>query len=97
MLRNYAWPGNVRELKNTLLEALVAGDGRMINPRDLSFQSQAGTVSFQSLREVEKQHIDSVLTAVNGNKKKAAELLGIHRSTLYEKIAEYELIVRPRK
>ncbi|MEM7263710.1 MAG: sigma 54-interacting transcriptional regulator [Planctomycetota bacterium] len=97
MLRNHSWPGNARELKNTLLEAVVSGDGRTVNPRDLSFPSEAGSVSFQSLREVEKAHIQSVLTAVNGNKKKAAELLGIHRSTLYEKIAEYELALPAKK
>lgn len=91
MLRHYSWPGNVRELKNILLEALVSGDGRTINPRDLSFQLESGSVSFQSLRDVERNHIRQVLEAVNGNKKKAAELLGIHRSTLYEKIAEYGL------
>ncbi|MFN0059172.1 MAG: sigma 54-interacting transcriptional regulator [Planctomycetota bacterium] len=91
ILRRYPWPGNVRELKNVLFEALLAGDGRSINPRDLSIADEAGTVSFQPLREVERNHIVQVLEAVSWNKKKAAELLGIHRSTLYEKIAEYHL------
>jgi DNA-binding NtrC family response regulator len=91
MLRSYPWPGNVRELRNLLLEALLSGDGKNINPRDLPMLSGAGSVSFQSLREVEKRHIREVLESTNWNKKKAAEILGIHRSTLYEKISEYDL------
>jgi transcriptional regulator with PAS, ATPase and Fis domain len=95
ILRGYRWPGNVRELRNLLLEALLAGDGKNINPRDLPMLSGASSVSFQSLREVEKRHIREVLESTNWNKKKAAEILGIHRSTLYEKISEYDLQPRP--
>lgn len=90
-LSNFAWPGNVRQLKNVLLEALLAGDGKAINPRDLPSLADPTTVSYQSLREIERQHIVRVLEAVKWNKKKAAEMLGIHRSTLYEKISEHQL------
>ncbi|MGE3166769.1 MAG: sigma 54-interacting transcriptional regulator [Planctomycetota bacterium] len=91
MIRNHPWPGNVRQLKNVLLEALLVGDGRTINPRDLPSLSGPDSVSFQTLSEVESRHILKVLEAVNWNKKKASEVLGIHRSTLYEKITEHRL------
>lgn len=91
LIRNHPWPGNVRELKNVLMEALLVGDGHTINPRDLPSLSAPESVPFQNLRFVERAHIVKVLEAVNWNKKKAAEMLGIHRSTLYEKIAEHQL------
>ncbi|MEM7166215.1 MAG: sigma 54-interacting transcriptional regulator [Planctomycetota bacterium] len=99
LLCNFPWPGNVRQLKNALLEALLAGDGKTINPRDLPSLADPTTLTYQSLREIERQHIVRVLEAVQWNKKKAAEMLGIHRSTLYEKISEHKLepVVAPSK
>ena len=97
MLRHYPWPGNVRELKNILLESLLSGDGKRINPRDLSALGKLVSVPFQTLREVERNHILQVLEAVTWNKKKTAELLGIHRSTLYEKIGDYHLEPGPER
>jgi DNA-binding NtrC family response regulator len=87
-IERYPWPGNVRELKNTLWRAALLADGAPIEPRHLSLprlsaQTPAGPVS---LAEAERHAIDAALRATEGNKVHAAQLLGIARSTLIEKL-----------
>ena len=87
-MERYAWPGNVRELKNTLWRAALLADGAPIEPRHLSLPrlsspTPAGPVS---LAEAERRAIDAALRATEGNKVHAAQLLGIARSTLIEKL-----------
>ncbi|MDD5675795.1 MAG: sigma 54-interacting transcriptional regulator [Chitinivibrionales bacterium] len=88
-IQSYAWPGNVRELANTILNAVVtaqnplleiAGESDAQNPiADFNFES--ATQAFQ------KQLIEKAVAESNGNKDKAAGLLGISRSTFYRMIS----------
>ena len=94
-LVSYSWPGNVRQLKNVLESALVLGDGRDIRPEDLVLPEKSSLPRMSewepvSLQELERQHVLRVLEHTEGNKKKAAELLGIERCTLYSKLKNYD-------
>lgn len=101
----YSWPGNVRELRNAIERALNLVDGPVILPEHLPAKIQQGKQPFitdgQShsspslplLDQVERQTIMLTLSRVNGNKKEAARLLGISRSTLYEKLKKYNIDV----
>ncbi len=93
-LRTYHWPGNVRELRNVLEQAIVLGDGKRITPSDLPphvRKKGRGKMIFRlkTIAEVEKQYIRRVLDEVDGNKAKAATILGISRETLYQKLRIY--------
>jgi Nif-specific regulatory protein len=98
LLLAYHWPGNVRELKNCIEEAILLSNGRIIYPENLPADLRRDDVPqpFGTLQEVEAQHIGRVLQSVNWNKRRAAEILGINRSTLYEKIRLYG-IEKPRE
>ena len=96
-LRTYSWPGNVRELQNTIEHALVLCDGAVILPEFLPREVQTPahmrladsmqvTTPSLALEDVERQALLDALQRSGGNKKKAAELLGIHRPTLYGKL-----------
>jgi two-component system response regulator HydG len=91
-LLTHAWPGNVRELKQKIQSAVLQAEGDMITEADLEFGSEptASPVGF-TLRseEEEKERILRALKQAKGNKKLAAELLGISRATLYKKLKEY--------
>jgi DNA-binding NtrC family response regulator len=89
----YDWPGNVRELENAIERAVVVGKSRTILPQDLPILNavQAGGKQGRSLRDLEKEHIRSILDQTNWNIKKSAEILGIDRSTLYHKLKRYDL------
>ncbi|MFC2087902.1 sigma-54-dependent transcriptional regulator [Bacteroidota bacterium] len=88
--KNYYWPGNVRELENIIQRIIVMSDEKVIDIPDLPdamrYTSLAHKGINRTLIEVEKEHIMNVLTSVNGNKTKAAKILGIDRKTLREKI-----------
>jgi DNA-binding NtrC family response regulator len=102
VLRNYPWPGNVRELQNAIEHSLVLCDGPILTarclPREVQMPELAavpGSASApQTLEEVEKQALVDALRRANGNKKRAAEILGIHRPTLYAKLRRFGLIDR---
>ncbi len=89
-LRAYDWPGNVRELENLIQRLLVMTDSHTIDVTDLPAAmrfSMARTQStLRTLSEVEADHIRTVLASVDGNKTKAAAILGIDRKTLREKL-----------
>lgn len=89
----YDWPGNVRELGNAVERAVVIGRGRRILPRDLPiFRSEyVSSPPGRTLIEVEMTHLRSVLNETQWNVSKSAEILGIDRSTLYDKIKRYDL------
>jgi len=90
-LTSYTWPGNVRELENVLERAAVLCKDEVIRPEDLPagvaqtiaspLPSSAG--GDQSLREVERRHIQAVLQSVGGNRTQAAKILGISTATLW--------------
>jgi DNA-binding NtrC family response regulator len=97
-LQNYPWPGNVRELRNCLESAVVFARGSLITLEDLPphirTDADKNYVKLSlglSLAEAEAQLIRAELLAQNGNKTKAAEVLGIGRKTLHRKIQEYGL------
>jgi Nif-specific regulatory protein len=97
LLHGYHWPGNVRELRNAVERAVILSDDGMIGAEAFPFLVEGGTPvaeeSLVSLRMLEKAHIEKVLRTCGGNKSKAARLLGIERSTLYDKIRDYEIPV----
>ncbi len=97
-LLDHSWPGNVRELENTIEHAVVLAKGDQIQVSDLpsAFLKTKTPVSDKaaSLEETEKQHLFEVLDKCKWNKKKAAEILGIGRSTLYVKLKKYR--IKPR-
>ena len=94
-LRNYYWPGNVRELENLMQRLLVMTDEEMIDvvdlPTHMHFSAERGQGLQRTLAEVEVGHIRNVLASVDGNKTRAAEILGIDRKTLREKLKPHEV------
>ena len=87
-IERYGWPGNVRELKNTLWRAALLAEGTPIEPRHLSLPQLSAGPSSQplTLAHAEERAIGAALKATGGNKVRAAQLLGIARSTLLEKL-----------
>jgi DNA-binding NtrC family response regulator len=90
ILSRHSWPGNVRELENVLGHACMLTDSRMIDigdlPETLKVQPEPEMQqddALVSLAEVSRKHIDRVLEKVDGNKARAAKILGINRATLY--------------
>jgi DNA-binding NtrC family response regulator len=98
LLMSYHWPGNVRELENSIERALILEDGDTLLPGNFPWlagkrqmRTVAGSSKVYSLEELEKQHIGRVLKETEGHRGKAANLLGIDRKTLYQKIKKYGL------
>jgi len=94
-LQHYQWPGNIRELKNIIERSIILNDEIQLTVKNLPVEIKAmPDPHFSSafdLQAIEKQHIQKVLTYVNGNKTEAAKLLNIGLTTLYRKIEEYHL------
>lgn len=96
VFRAYRWPGNVRELRNVVERMVILADSPVLDaeliPDDLRAAARdAAEETPDSLEEVERRHIARVLEATGGNKKRAAEILGIDRSTLYSKLERHEI------
>jgi len=91
VLLRHAWPGNVRELENVISSACITATGDFIDLADLPEQLQQGDArSLEgddwkplSLDEVRKVHIQRVLEMCQGNRLRAAQFLGIGRTSLY--------------
>ena len=100
-LQTYRWPGNVRELRNVVERAVALGGGAQIDAADIWLSEldvgapvvgAAGAVyKPESLDDVEKRQILETLKFTDWNKSRAAEILGIERSTLDRKIKAYDL------
>ncbi|HNT86471.1 MAG TPA: sigma-54 dependent transcriptional regulator [Candidatus Hydrogenedentes bacterium] len=90
VLKNYDWPGNVRELENVVQRLVLMTDGEIIHVPDLPplmrFSALTRTGLDRTLAEVEAEYVSNVLASVGGNKTRAAEILGIDRKTLREKL-----------
>jgi two-component system response regulator AtoC len=99
LLIGYCWPGNVRELENVIERAATLANRSVLLPEDFPRRLQAPTAKTLSdpssprlpLSEIEKLYIQKVLEETGGNKKKAAEILGIDRRTLYRMAARFGL------
>ena len=96
-LARYSWPGNVRELENMVQRLVVLNRSGEIRLEDLPAPlRQSATTAARgapgTLQEVERLSIIETLRETSGNKKLAAQRLGIHRSTLYDKMRRYGLL-----
>ena len=102
-LLDYAWPGNVRELQNSTEYGVVLAQQGVIGVKELPTEIQLPPAlqhaelgglprkGVQTLDDLERQAILQALAESRGNKKKAAELLGIQRPTLYNKMKRYAI------
>jgi len=95
LLMDYEWPGNVRELKNYIERAVVLGGGEVIQPEDLPLNVRRGgkviPSPLESLDNMEEDHIIRVLRHTNWHKSDAANILGVTRQTLDNKIAKFKI------
>jgi two-component system response regulator HydG len=95
VLARYSWPGNVRELENVIERTVVLAKGERIEAADLptSLREASGTGGDGrlSLHEHERLYILRTLAECNWNKKLAASLLGINRSSLYSKLKKHDI------
>jgi DNA-binding NtrC family response regulator len=94
----YHWPGNARELRNAIERAVIMTDGQEVDAPALGIDASpargaAGEVpeGAARLRDVERQHILAVLEKAGGSKARAAEILGVSRSTLFDKLKKYRI------
>ncbi len=96
----YSWPGNVRELRNCVERAVALSRFEDLVLEDLPRQlreyppapapiASNDTSRFISLAEVERRYVERVMQAVGGNKRQAAQILGLDRGTLYRKLAHW--------
>ena len=90
VLARYPWPGNIRELQNVIEHACMMADSDVIDVRDLPERVQNQTAAdadyevLMSIDQLERRHAQRVLDHVGGNKVRAAEILGISRTHLYQ-------------
>ncbi len=93
-MRAYDWPGNVRELENRIKRAVILSADRRIKAADMGFDPdrKAARKTLSQLREeVETEHISEVLLRHNWNVSRAANDLGVSRTTLYDLLEKYGL------
>ncbi len=93
-LLGWGWPGNVRELANALERAAILVDGDTIGAEHILLEAssaRAVAAGPRPLADLERDAIAAALQAVSGNRRRAAELLGIAERTLYDKLKRYEL------
>lgn len=103
VLMGYSWPGNIRELRNVVERCIILAKDDEISAADLGIGSAVSPhvqeadadsavsdgIVPMSLADCEKKLIKVVMDSVEGNKNKAADILQIHRTTLYKKLEEY--------
>ncbi len=97
LLMNYDFPGNIRELRNIIERAVLATSQDVIEPEQLPDYLRSAARLMQSrkhkpsLAELEAVYIREILEYTRGNKTRAAEILGISRKNLYEKMRRYKI------
>jgi len=94
-----SWPGNVRQLRNVLERALLLSDRQTLEPADVaapavqaSLPAPAETRERMTLAEAERRHIEAILRQEKGAVAAAAEVLGLSRSALYERIKKHGIV-----
>ncbi len=98
IFQSYSWPGNVRQLKNIIERAVVLVKGSKITPRELpeeflSYKRGLESISsIKTLRQMEIHAVRDTLHKCNGNKSKAARVLGISRKAFYKKLKDFQLM-----
>ena len=98
-LLRWGWPGNVRELQNVVERALVLARGNRIELEDLPDDVRRaapatggpGIATSRTLADIEREHILGVLESADGNRTRAAAILGIGSATLFRKLKEYRV------
>ena len=92
-LTRYRWPGNVRELQHVMERAIILSDSKTLKPVDFLIErTEAAAVSDSlNMEDVEKQTIANALQRNRQNITKAADELGMARTTLYRKMKRYDL------
>jgi len=99
LLHEYEWPGNVRELKNVIQRAVLVCSGRVLGPEHLpgrfvETKERPERMTLEvgmSLAEMEREMIHRTLEVTGNNRKRTAQMLGISRHALYNKLARYGL------
>lgn len=102
----YEWPGNVRELENCIARAVALGDHELIDIEDLppeiqtarlidSMGQDAAALSTTALADLERMTILRVFEQARGDKALTGKMLGISRATLYRKLKQYNIPLRP--
>jgi len=104
---DHPWPGNVRELEHAIERALLLARGDSLGVGDLppeigsrlaAHEGEAGESGYRHAREVwERRYFEELLREAGGSVAKAADLAGLHRSTLYEKLARIGLVAHEEK
>jgi DNA-binding NtrC family response regulator len=99
---SYDWPGNIRQLKNSIRTMVVMCDRDKLDVADIPAEihqvrqlaagrTPTSSLAGVSLNDLERQAIVDTLARTQGNREKAAKILGIGERTLYRKIKEYNL------
>lgn len=95
-MQAYAWPGNIRELRNVIERAVLLSGTRELSRRDLLFDLQGGSApgwqpsGEMTLQQVERKYIEWMLEQCQGKVVEAAKRLNIPKSTLYQKLKQYQ-------
>ncbi|GMT47144.1 MAG: acetoacetate metabolism regulatory protein AtoC [bacterium] len=95
-LMDYPWPGNIRELENVIERSVYLSEDGVVRIKDMPDEmiatGSAGEgfrfAEEKSLDELQRQYIEHILERCGGNKKRAAEILGVNRKTIYRKLLE---------
>lgn len=94
-LKKHNWKGNIRELRNVIERSVILAENDTLSVDSLGFNFMNQSAGVHSglfkLKDLEKKHIQDVLAYCKGNKTKAAEMLDIGVTTLYNKLKEYDL------
>lgn len=101
LFSRYQWPGNIRELRNVLERAVVLAQGRWITERELPEEmfspaescasARPAPLLLENLKDMETSAIRAALSRFQGNKSKAAKMLGVSRKTFYKRLAAMKI------